>query len=213
MEQFFSDTAAAVAAAVIVALTVWLANRIRNYRLEAKLMNALPTNGVGVSYDQFGRPIDLTVQLSNKSSAMIRVRKLVIVTDSFPISFHPDGSVAKSQNPLDNEIRAEKFPRRVIIRGSIPDDEVAGSMIIPPLCLGIWKTDSSFPMNREIVASHAFIVFEYPNLLGQSTLVRIRVEGKKFALVKERVESTNNNALHGIVDPMIADAAGLPVRG
>lgn len=205
MESFLSDTAASLTAAALVAAAVWLANFLRNRRLEAVLADSLPTNGVGILYDQEYRVKEFTVQVSNQSSAMIRVRALEIITDSFPISFVPRGALATSQNPLSNASRLEEFPRRVLMRGSLPDDEIPGSMLLPPLCLGIWKAQEGTMGKREVAVSHAYIVFEYPNLLGQSTLVRIKLEGKRFALVKERVEEANNNAFHGVVDPVIAN--------
>lgn len=205
MEQFLSDTGSALTAAVLIAAAAWMFNFLRNRRLEAALADSLPTNGVGILYDHDFKVKEFTVQVANQSSAMIRVRALEIMTDSFPISFAPSGPVASFHTPMSNASRLDSFPKRVLVRGSLPDDEVAGSMLIPPLCMGIWKVYEGSLGKREIKVSHGYLVFEYPNLLGQTILVRVKLEGEGFALVKERIQQVNNDSFHGVVDPVIAD--------
>jgi len=213
MDQFILDTGAALAAAGILAGLVWLVNIIRNQRLETALGAALSTNGIGVAYDAHGKPSEFNVQVSNHSAAMIRVRSFVVVTDSFHISLRPASKDAFSQNPLDNAVLQPKFARRAITRGSIPDDEIAGSMLLPPLCLGLWKVEAGSLGKREIEISHAFLVFEYPNLFGKSTLARIRISGKKLELLKSRLEEVNNSSFHGVREPMLAQIEAIHLRG
>lgn len=197
LNQFLSDTGAALAAAVVIAGFVWLVTKIRNYRLEAALGRALSTNGVGTSYDGRRETAQFEVQVSNHSEAMIRVRAFVLVTDSFPLRLYPTRKEATSQNPLDNAILQPEFKRLALVRGTIPDDEIDGSMLLPPMTLGWWRVDQAGIGCRAIDAKHALIVFEYPSLFGHSILVRIKIDGERFKLIKEQFEELNDCALHG----------------
>lgn len=201
LNQFLSDAGAALAAAGIIAGVVWLFTKVRSYRLETALAGALSTNGVGTGYDGRKETAAFQVQVSNYSSATIRVRAFVLITDSFPISLYPGASEAKSQNPLDNAILQPKFRRLALVRGTIPDDKIDGSMLLPPMTLGWWRVHQGVIGLRSVEAKHALMVFEYPSLFGHSILVRIKIDGERFKLIKETFERLNNCALHGLPMP------------
>lgn len=213
MEQFLSDTGAALLAAAVVATVVWIFNRIRSHRLESALAEALSTNGVSISYGDNKASAELLVQVGNGSSATVRVRSFVIVTDSVHVSLAPRTREAESQNPLDNAVLQPDFPRRALSRGTVPDDEIAGTMLLPPMTMGWWKVPRGVIGERKTVAHHAYLVFEYPSLFGHSTLVRIKVDGARFRLIKEQYELLNTCAFDGVPMPLPWEVPIPAVRG
>lgn len=189
------STLANIFAAVAIAVSAWLASRIRNQILEKRLAQSLSPNGIGMEFNSLTKTAKFTLQVHNYADATIRVRSIVLIADKFHIELRRSTKHLLNQTPLTNEIVAPNFPRKIFSKGLLEEDENPHAMLLPPKTMGVWEVDPQTIGSREWKIAKVYLAFEYTTLFGNVALVRIEPNKQTLTSIRESFEPLSR-ALH-----------------
>jgi hypothetical protein len=189
--QYMSDALSALTAAGVIAVVAWAYSWARNLRLEYSLKGAINPNGVGIEFSLSPLSAKFTIQIHNYTSAYVRVRSVVLISDRGQIELSPKKNQQLFQTPLSNEMLRPKFRRTFISRGALQEDNNPHSQLLPPKTMGIWEVwpGAIGQYDRKLV--HGFVAFEYGTVFGNAALVRMQIPEVPFKLIKECFEELN----------------------
>ena len=173
LQSVASDLTSAVIAAALIAVLVYLANHIRNWKLEHIIQRGITV--AATDWATEGNSITFGFGIINSSSTPVRIRGLILY------AFYPDGrrkilrfnQGRVGTGPLVFGPRGDGLPvGRYKLGKSFSDAENGEALLLPMCSSGWWASE---PLDEFLFIEEIIVSFEYPTIFGYSIIRSIPV--------------------------------------
>lgn len=183
MNEFAASILSGVTTAVVWAVLLWVANLVRNIRVERTLRSSLSRIGTSYGDEGFGATV------KNETRISILVRDVTFLLDD-----PAKGIDLLYKCPTHEFLITEKRTKKPMTfntqtRGREVKRETTphGFVELPPYTGGIWQLDPGFYFkNTELVPIGARATVEYKTFLGNPKLIVVRTTEASSKLIKDQ---------------------------
>lgn len=184
LDDVLSGTVSGIASGAFLALSLFVANAIRNRRLESKLRRGFARCGTGVG-DGY-----LTLIVENRVPLAVRVRTIYLAgaqgQGGMQLQFMRSVSNAALFNALGHPSRPEKID---VSSHFAAEAEGESGVTLAGFSGGLWGIGYASVLRKPWSIQDGWMILEYPTLLGRTAFMRVHLDQPTLGLVRNAVVS------------------------
>lgn len=179
LNDVISGIVSGIASGILLALVLFASNAARNRLLERKLRRGFARCGVGIG-DGF-----MTLIVENHLPIAVRVRSVFLVGAKGQGGMELKYMRPVSHAALFNALGQASSPKRIPVDAHFsgePDGE--SGIALAGFSGGLWGVASKEVLREAWSIEEAWMVLEYPTLLGGSAFIRVHLDPPTLGLVR-----------------------------
>jgi hypothetical protein len=182
LNDLISGTVSGVVSGAFLAFVLFAANGLRNWALERRLWRGFARCGTGIG-DSY-----LTLIIENRLPVAVRIRTVFLVGAKGQGGMELRYMRPISHAALFNALGQASSPRRIPV-GAHFSAEVDGEsgVALAGFSGGLWGVSYKDVLREPWSIEDAWMILEYPTLLGGSAFIRIHLDSPTLGLVRRAI--------------------------
>jgi hypothetical protein len=182
LSDVISGTVSGIVSGAFLALSLFIANRARNWALERKLRKGFGRCGTGVG-DGY-----LTLIVENRLPVAVRVRTAFLAGAKGQGGLELKYMRPVSNAALFNALGQASSPNRIAVSAHFAaEPEGESGITLAGFSGGLWGVSDQDVRREPWSIQDAWMILEYPTLLGGAAFIRVHLDQPTLGLVRRAI--------------------------
>jgi hypothetical protein len=180
--DLISGTVSGIVSGAFLALSLFIANRVRNWSLERKLRKGFARCGTGIG-DGY-----MTLVVENRLPVAVRVRTVFLVGAKGQGGLELKYMRPVSNAALFNALGQSSSPKRISVESHFTTEpEGESGVTLAGFSGGLWGVSYGEVLREAWSIQDAWMILEYPTLLGGVAFIRVHLDLPTLGLVRRAI--------------------------